>query len=219
MFESMESEITSYLQNKYKAQSIILHGSRALGIHRKNSDWDILVLVEENISGKRNIREMFKGQHIDAFLLSYPIENANFEKIVSVSHGIRVLFDNEEQIGSQIVQKALGGRELGCRLSFKDKTKTFEEMLKYYLRLHDNLDRNMIFFHRLGRDFFPQAINNWFRIIKNEYSLPPYLAIDRIREEDIGYYRLLKVLSSGKKKRKKLRAAKEIIERLKSQLG
>ena len=87
-------------------------------------------------------------------------------------------------------------------------------MYKDINNLNDLQENDGVFFFRLGRDFFRNALNGWFRVIRDEYSLPPYLSIPYIKEQDPEYYACLEVLWSHKSNKEKVDAAKAIFQKI-----
>lgn len=219
MHETLKKEIKNYLIEKYQPKIIILHGSRASENYKPHSDWDIFVFIESDDQSRELAREIYKNNALDLILVSYPnLGEGTLSKLVAVSHSIENLYEEERGLGDNLIKKALEVRSLGNFLSKEDRDLIIFDMFKYVNRLVDTEEDDSVFFHRLGRDFFPTALNAWFRIIKNKYSLPPYLAIPYIKKHDIEYYGLLEVLWSKKNNREKIKAAQVIFDTLKKAL-
>ncbi|MCB9805838.1 nucleotidyltransferase domain-containing protein [Candidatus Nomurabacteria bacterium] len=214
MHEELKKEITEYLKNKYRPETIILHGSRASDNYREHSDWDLFVFVKEDEEGLKTERDLYKAQAMDITLVNFPKVSQNIiEKLIAVAHSIEVLYDTEE-VGSKLINDAKKERSKGIRLSKEEKERIVIEMYKDINNLNDLQENDGVFFFRLGRDFFRNALNGWFRVIRDEYSLPPYLSIPYIKEQDPEYYACLEVLWSHKSNKEKVDAAKAIFQKI-----
>jgi len=217
MHETLKKEIKEYLVNKYQPQAIILHGSRASDNYRPNSDWDFFVFVKEGEQNKKEACEIYNEQALDVVFVNYPnISEMFLNKLVAVSHSIETLYEIEEGVGEKIVKKAKETRAKGITLSKEEKELIIFTIYKSVNNLTDLQENDAVFFFRLGRDFFRQVLNGWFRVIKNEYSLPPYLSIPYIQKNDPEYYSLLEVLWSTKSNKEKVDAAKLIFQKIKN---
>jgi predicted nucleotidyltransferase len=215
MHETLKQEIKEYLIEKYQPEVIILHGSRASENYKPHSDWDLFVFVKQDNQSRKLSREVYKENALDVILVGYPdIGEDTLEKLVAVSHSIENLYEKEIGSGDILVEEALEKRSQGNFLSKEEKDLIVFDMFKYVNRLVDTQNDDAVFFHRLGRDFFPQALNSWFRVLSNEYSLPPYLAIPYIQEQDMKYYNLLEVLWSRGSNKDKVEAAQQIFKRI-----
>ena len=216
MHENLKKEIKEYLVNKYQPQAIILHGSRASDNYRPRSDWDLFVFVKEDGQNKKEAHEVYKEQALDVTLVSYPdISDAVLDKLVAVAHSIETLYEAEDSIGKKLVTEAEEKRSKGYTHSIEEKELMILDMYKDINNLTDLQENEGVFFFRLGRDFFRNALNGWFRVIRNEYSLPPYLSIPYIKKNDLEYYALLEVLWSDKSNKEKADSAKLIFKKIK----
>jgi predicted nucleotidyltransferase len=217
MNKDLKKEITQYLIDKYHPEVIILHGSRASDNYREHSDWDLFLFIEGEGSDTKIERDIYLEQAMDITIVNYPhISTTIIEKLVAVAHSMEVLLDTTNCAGSQLVSDAKIKRSKGVRLSTKEKEIIMIEMYKDINNLQDLQENDGVFFFRLGRDFFRNALNGWFRVIRDEYSLPPYLSIPYIKEHDSEYYSLLEVLWSHKSNKEKVAAAKQIFEKIKN---
>jgi predicted nucleotidyltransferase len=215
MHENLKKEIKEYLVNTYHSQTIILHGSRASNNYREHSDWDLFVFVKEDGEGTKIERDIYNEQALDITIVNYPdVSDAILEKLVAVAHSIEVLYDTEAGTGNKLVEDAVEKRAKGITLSPKEKESIVIEMYKDVNNLNDLQENDGVFFFRLGRDFFRNALNGWFRVIRNEYSLPPYLSLPYIKERDPEYYSLLEILWSKKSNKEKVDAAKLIFQKI-----
>jgi predicted nucleotidyltransferase len=202
----MENQIVEYLKDKYKAEAIILHGSRAKGKNRDNSDWDLIILTSLDIRG---IPEEYLEQKLDVTTVRVPVDEKYIREYTSFLNTGRVLFDNKESLGEQIVNKAKEYFLLGKNLTKEEIESRKQYLLRSIDRMEGVINSPEMFFLYLGF-FYTKAIQYWFEI-KNRFSKPAYEAFEDIKSQDQNYYSLLKVLHSQVPNEQKLNAAKEII--------
>lgn len=215
---NQQDQIISYLREKYNPVSIMLHGSRATGNSREHSDWDFFLIVSEidNPKGYEYKEEKFIDQHVDPCLLTYPIKDDFMKnKFIMISPSIKILYDTEN-IGKNLLEESLDLWRKGIYLSDKEKQDARFFLARCCDRLLDSYgsDNDPLFFYRLGKDFFPLAINYWFTILHKQFTLPPYTALDKINKEDPEYYMNLEVLWSNKSKEEKYKSANYIYRKL-----
>lgn len=210
----MEKEITDHLVKKFNSVAIILHGSRASEFAKPHSDWDIYIFVNQDIEGREFAGERFMDQSLDVSLIKFPVDDQVIkDKLVAVSHSAKVVFDPEGQ-GERMLQQAREIRSLGINLTQKEKDNRKLFMTRCVDRLRDSVENDAFFFFRLGTDFMRIALNNWFTILHNEYSIPVYMSLPRIKKDDPEYYQALEKLWSKETNSVKLEAVEYIFSRL-----
>lgn len=210
----MEKEITDYLVKKFNPVTIILHGSRASSFAKPHSDWDIYVFVDQEITGREFIGEIFMDQNLDAGLIKYPVDDEIIkQKLVAISHAAKVIYDTGS-CGQKLIARAKEIREKGVNLTKKEIENKKLFMTRSVDRLRDAVNDDAFFFFRLGSDFIRSALNNWFTILHNEYSVPIYMSLPRIKKDDPEYYAALEKLWSKENNQIKLEAVEYIFTRL-----
>jgi len=74
--EQLLSEIKNLIFSEYPSAEIILFGSRSRGEEKFRSDWDILIILEDQVSEKKKIElqnkifeiELFSGEIINSII-------------------------------------------------------------------------------------------------------------------------------------------------------
>jgi hypothetical protein len=208
----MKEKIIQYIHNKFPESLILLHGSRTTSYGNEKSDWDIYVFADTHEFETKEIFERIDEQNLDikVFSRSLPDEKI-IKEIAHIIHGYEILFDNDNLLRDW-VNHALVLRSGGYNHHVWTNTRLL--LLRVIDRLESRSDNYPIFYMIIAKDFLPWAIDLWFKIIQNEYSLPYYQALPEIQFRDSEYYNLLEVLWSDSDNHKKLIAAKEIFSKL-----
>lgn len=207
-----ETEIVEYLKKTYSPISILLHGSRAVGKNRPNSDWDIIMIFDQEIPRKGH-REEIAGEDVEwrAFGLSSLQENIidTFDVYLQFA---KVLWE-VNHTGSEILKKAKDEYNKGPNLS-PDQIKR-EKQFFYHkiLGMKDDKETPYMFLRHLST-IFNRASNMWFEILHNEFAKPYYIAIPIIQEEDPEYYENLMNLCGNVSNEEKILSAEWIFNKL-----
>lgn len=184
--------ITHYLQQKYHPEAIILHGSRARGENRENSDWDLYVFVnDKNIKGGP---EAFENQQLDVHILITPIEEDDFiDTFGSTLRQAIILLDTNGFAARLLADAAMlygQGRQLS-EGEIENRKRRFVRMLS---RIEGAVQDDMLFFYHTG-SFFEAVVRYWFEM-RNEWSEPPYAAFPIIKQKDPAFFSLLEIMAS-----------------------
>lgn len=207
-----EKQIVEYLKNTYNPISILLHGSRAVGKNRLNSDWDIFMIFDREIPRKGH-REEIAGEDVEwkAFNLSTTQENIidTFDVYLQFA---KVLWE-KDQAGSGLLKKARDEYNKGPNLS-PDQIKR-EKQFFYHkiLGMKDDKETPYMFLRHLST-LFNRASNMWFEILHNEFAKPYYFAIPTIQEKDPEYYQHLINLCGNGSNEEKISSAEWIYNKL-----
>lgn len=212
----MKEKIAAYIKSKYNPISVILFGSQALENAGPNSDWDIIVFVDEEPQEGLRIFSEIEGAILDLeFIVLQPFSDQfivkNFGTVIGTLgaiKGAQVLFDINN-VGENFLEKARILCVSGRNLPDNEKKERTMYLSRKLSKLKDNQDNQNLFFYHLGF-FYEKAIQYWFEIKHNKWSHGPKLALDEIRIEEPGYFELLDKLSSNIKTSIKVDVAKEI---------
>lgn len=207
---NMEKEITEYLVSKYEPEAIILHGSRARGANREDSDWDTYVFVNEK--EKKSATEQFEGQQLDIAVIYLPIEEYDFvDEVGPTLRRAKILYD-KDGIAARIMNEIQRVYGEGKKLSEQDilnRRNRFQRMLS---RIKGTIDNDELFFYHAG-SFYPSVIRYWFEL-KERWPEPPYDGLPIIEKEDPEFYKLLKVIAGSTENKKRAEAFEEIYKKL-----
>lgn len=184
-----EEKIVEYLKNQYNPDAIILHGSRAINQGRPHSDWDFIFLFNtEPLAG--DFREVVDGENVEVQSELLPIEEDKIlDQIGLKLQNAKVLFEKENE-GTELFTKARRVYEVGFQWP-----ETWPNGPNLWMQgriggMKDNSDDSLLFY-RYFCQFYPRAINDWFRVLHRQFPKPEYLALPHIQEEDLEYYVLL----------------------------
>ena len=203
----MKEKIVQYLKNKYFAEIIILHGSRASGKSRDNSDWDIFVFTNKDVKGNPG---EFDGQKLDVNVIRLPFERDEFiDDYGRNLHNAELLLDNEDKTGKNIIEEGKKYYALGRNLTTREYANRKNYMSRIIDRMSGTVDKPERFFLYLGY-FYEKALQYWFET-KGRFSKPVYDAVEVIKAEDDNYYQLLEtIFSNTVSNEDKLKSVKEL---------
>jgi len=186
----VQLEIINYLLNKYQPIAIYLSGSRARNRQRIDSDWDIHLVVPDDIIP---LSEKFNGHSLDIkFLHLSKIKESLIESPYSPAVPFLILFRNDNYI-DQIID--LEGRTTKRFLNGPEKWEgsILEEnknrMLRFLEAINGTSNEELICFRHICK-FFDLSLIYWFRI-RNQWPVPIYEAINRFKSEDVYFYKFL----------------------------
>ncbi len=207
---TLEDQIVAHLREMYQPVAIILHGSRARGSARENSDWDLYVFAQEKgVVGKT---KKFMDHYLDVAVFSLPFEQYDLLKTFRTTlRYTKILFD-KQNIAQDFIQKAQEIYALGNILSDQEITNRQQRFARVLSRLEGTIDDPLLFFYHAGL-FFEAVIRYWFEVQK-EWSEPPYIALPLIEQRDPAYYQLLKTIATDQNPKQRLDAYREISKKL-----
>lgn len=195
MFNNKAKRISQALRDKYESIAILLHGSRAVGKERKHSDWDIIMLFEEEIS-RRSYREKIVGEDVEWTAFMFPIQKIDFLETFGVYLQFAKVLWERDQGGTDLLELASEVYSKGPNLSEDDIRREKQFLEHKLLGMQDDMNTPYMFLRHLGV-FFNRASNLWFEILHNKFPKPFYLAIPEIKQQDPEYARHLIVLASN----------------------
>ncbi|MEK9156855.1 MAG: nucleotidyltransferase domain-containing protein [Patescibacteria group bacterium] len=207
---NFEQKIIQHLCEKYHLLSIILHGSRARGMYKEQSDWDIYLLVNE----KMNVSsELFEGQNLDVEAIVIPLDD---DQILSAFSGrlraAKILFDDEKNTGKNLLARAEEIYQRGFVLSEEKVADRRHFLLRRLERLRAYQDDPGVFFVHLGI-FFNAALRYWFEV-RQLWSEPVYASLPYILKHDPSFYVWLETLWDSRSAEEKIVAAEHIFTKL-----
>lgn len=210
---NIADKIKEYIQKKYDAKVIVLHGSRATGHATDKSDWDLFVFSdkEDLIEGKF-VGEDWEDEQLDVNLYSFPIKENLVQNFMSLLTTAKVLFDTEE-VGEKAIKKAKDIRDT-VMISSPEKIAAYRSSLKRVLNRVDSRGSDAILLNLYLADFIERAINSWFVILQKTSSIPFYRGLPMIEAKDKEFYELIMICLEGKNKGERVTAAQKLMEKL-----
>lgn len=203
----MEQKLVEYFQEKYNPLAIILHGSRARGMARPHSDWDVLMVVKDKPNTALH-GDVFEGEMIDPEFLVLPLSDEHILEHLHKFQNVKILLDTEN-VGSSLIQRADIFTAQGINLTKVEIENCKHFLLRAIYRLEDTLDDDMLFHYRFWKDCFSRAFKYWYEIKHNQYQKPLYIARQEIAEKDPEYFEMIKPLWESNDNKTKLETAKK----------
>lgn len=203
-------ELVEYLKKKYKPLAIVLHGSRARGKNRANSDWDIYLFVDKK---KKVVDHMWNGQHLDIWPIQVPVSTEFFvDTFGPTLFNARVLFDTKDSLATKLVAEAQTFLSLGRKWTKSEYQNAKSYVERTLSRLEGTIEKPEVFFCHLG-NFYQAAIQYYFQTQK-KFTKPIYEAVELIQKEDNKYYKDLQSLIGSESASAKVKTAKKIYKKL-----
>ena len=191
---------------------IILHGSRAIGMEREHSDWDMLLLFNEKPALASN-REDIAGEDVEWKGFVLPIDKEDVLDLCGVVlQNARVLWEEQDE-GSTLLRIAKEEYAKGAQLTNADRVRYRQFLVHKLHGMEDDKENPYLFFRHLS-EFFTRSVNWWFELLHDENRKPFYLAFPEIEKRDPEYYQLLLVLCGESTRDQKLTAARTVIQKL-----
>ena len=96
--------VDTIVNNIPKVKDIYFHGSRAIGKHRRNSDWDILVIVDDSVDGSEYLDIVLALQKIAKNFKNFDIQpskaNSHISRIAKEEG--KLLYSTEQNINEAL---------------------------------------------------------------------------------------------------------------------
>ncbi len=209
MQKSIQDQITDYIVQTYKPRAIILHGSRANGMAREHSDWDILLLTDDVAKPHR---EIIFGANVEYSQIKLPISEDKEYPFQYRTENSKVLYDPEH-----LTEKLLAQIDV-----FYKKGKSFTEADRiarraYLLSALDGIanyaDNPLIMFDK-KTDFYTRITISWYQFMKKEFCPSPYIAFPRIQKDDPEFYAHVETFVSSTNSADLIHAGQQIVHKL-----
>lgn len=181
-----ENKLTHYLKKKYNPLAIVLHGSRANGMAREHSDWDIAIITEKKM---RPRREVVYGANIELKEFILPLPEDTFLGFFFRTENTKILFDTDAIAQNLILKNDLLIKE-GNLFDQTDCVARCAFLLSSLDGIQDYASEPLILFDK-KIDFYTRIVDSWFRFKKNEFEPSHYYAFPIIQKEDPAFYSLI----------------------------
>ena len=209
---STSDVIASPLRDQYSPTAVLLHGSRAVGMHRPHSDWDILLLFTEKPRLALH-REDVAGEDVEWEAVQVPV--ADHAILGTVGVGLQfgqVLWEDASRAGTRLLEQAAAFYAKGVQLTDADKAKYKQYLAHKVASMEDDIATPYMFL-RHQYIFFLRASNWWFEV-HGQHAKPFYMAMPIIRERDPEYHDLLLAVSAAGPNEAKIAAARRLVYKL-----
>lgn len=208
---AQEQEIIQYLRHNYRPAAIILHGSRAVGMSRPHSDWDIFLLFKDKPPLAFR-REEIAGADVEWRAQKVPVTDENLLATFSDRLQFGKVLWQQDSAGTQLLEQAAKVYAKGVQISAADRP-MYKQFLVHKLHgMMDDIETPYLFLRHLS-EFLNRAVNWWFEL-RGMHGKPYYLAIPHFQTADPEYHALLMILCGDATQAKKIAAATQVIARI-----
>ncbi|MGC9779536.1 MAG: nucleotidyltransferase domain-containing protein [Candidatus Heimdallarchaeota archaeon] len=211
--------IIDHYKNRYKAEVLIIVGSRAVGDFKPLSDWDIYLFTDADPYPNESFQEaieaypeIIKDEDIDLYWNT--LDSSSYPpKLWRDLRNSKVVLDTPDGFGEKLREKALEMYKKGPEKWTKDYAygrilKARRYMKKFEAHLADKEYEEL--FLRIAWHYSENIIDWWFGI-RQEFPLRPQEAFPYIKEKDPRFYQeLQKIISDKTSYRVKIEAFKKI---------
>ena len=192
--------------------AVLLHGSRAVGTARPDSDWDVCALVE-GVSEPRWRTEQVGDVSLDLDVVPVAASDSLMTDLFGTSlRFAQVLVDSADGVGAALVARARYLHGQGRQVPGPTLVQQAAHAQRVAERMAASTSRPDLFFFHLST-FFGLAVRYWFDR-ERRWPEPPYEALESIRAADPEYASLLSELAGDAAAAVKAKRAEEIAGRL-----
>jgi predicted nucleotidyltransferase len=202
-------QVTAYIVDTYKPRAIILHGSRANGMAKEHSDWDILLITD---SGAKPQREIVFGANLEYSEIRLPILEDKEYPFQYRTENSKVLYD-PENITEKLLAKIDALYQKGKSFTEKDRIARRSYLLSSLDGIADYADNPLIMFDK-KTDFYTRINLSWYQFMKKEYCPSPYIAYPRIQKDDPEFYTLIQGFVAASTSTELIAIGNKIVEKL-----
>jgi predicted nucleotidyltransferase len=182
-----EQELTEYLTEKYKPVAIVLHGSRANGMSRDHSDWDIVMFTNQDT--KPLTREIVFGANLELKQIILPVPENKFLGFFFRTENAKILYD-PQSIAKKLLELNDSKIKEGNQFTQEDRTMRYGFLSSALDGIGDYRDDPLNLFDK-KIDFYTRIVESWFRFKKTEFEPSHYIAFPTIKTEDPELYALI----------------------------
>ncbi len=207
--EDVLHDIVRYLEDTYSPDVIILHGSRASGFHRENSDWDFYIFS----SKKKDVKnETYHEQTIDIRFVQLPIDETQIVNIFgpTLQHAC-VVIDDTFGNGKKLLDTMARIYAAGFPLTEHERSNRQQMLLRVLNRVRGAAHHPLLLLPHVSQ-LYTYTVRYWFEL-QGLWSKPLYEALPHIQKTDSELYRLLEDLVSHATDAKSVQIAERVYQR------
>jgi predicted nucleotidyltransferase len=207
------SVILSYLQQKYKPELVLLGGSRAEGTACPQSDWDLYLIGAYHKENQR-IADEFEGAYLDIALFpKMTVQEGGLKIYYGPLRTLKVLLDNEVGEGAKLVAATTAAYGRGPDpLNRATLQARMAEMRRLLSKIEVYFGEATVSAYHIA-SFYQLVLPTWFEV-RGEWSMPPHLAIPRIKAEDPTFFELIRKMTGSGEPKEQLAACQAIFASL-----
>jgi hypothetical protein len=212
-----EDDIVRHLISKHRPQAIIAVGSRADGLARPGSDWDLYLLLSPDPSAPRGpipAPDSLDGELLDVALVRLPIAESEIAFLFGANlRNARILVDNERADAARLCEGAAALYARGRRLPPAEIERRRHELARNIARMQARADEPGPFFEAVAYVFYV-AHRCWYEVLRDEWSFSVHRAMPEIERRDPAFHRRLVTLASSASPAERIDAADAIFRQL-----
>lgn len=203
----MEQEIIKFLVEKYNPIVIALVGSRAKGLNKETSDWDLYLFIDDK---KRRLGEFvdYQGQLLDITFREWSEDETYvFNNPFGPAWPVKVLLDNSEGRFEKILENTKTSYDKGPLLAYPEgHAARLQHLNRWQQKMLAYQDNEIQFYYLCS--LFPMLAQLWFEK-HNMWPISPKPALDYIKEHDLEFWNDLSSLTTSVAKERM-----ELVDRL-----
>lgn len=204
--------VVEHVLSELQPAAVLLHGSRAVGRGRADSDWDVCVLVDGLSEPHWQTHQLGDvWLDLDMVPVGTP-DTVMADRFGTSLRSAQVLVDNDDRVGAAFVALARRLHRQGRKVPAPTLVEQAAHAHRVARRMAAHTGEADLFFFHLST-FFGLAVRYWFDL-EGRWPEPPYEALDSIGAVDPQYASLLSELAGDAGDAAKAQAADGIAGRL-----
>jgi predicted nucleotidyltransferase len=208
--------VIEFLKKRYGAEVIIIVGSRAVGDHKKTSDWDIYIFSNKKPFKKTPqefrswLPKLLKEEDLDVYVNSFDKKSYPDKLWRDLRNSVVLLDKNNfgKKLREEVIRRYKKGPKKWTReyaLWRIDKSKRYMKKFNELIKEKNYLELSL----RIGYYFDENLIEWWFGL-RREFRLRPQEAFPYIKKKAPRFYGQLRIIVSDKKSfREKINAIRK----------
>lgn len=210
---STETDITTYINEKYDPLAIYISGSRARNRERPDSDWDLHLVVRDSVTP---LSEKYKGISIDIkYIAESKLGSSIIETPYSPAVPFKILYKNEgyetqlNDLENRTIVAFAKGTEEWSKETYEENKNRMQRFLE---AINGTVNEDLICFRHTCK-FFDLALLYWFGI-RNQWPVPIYESIQKYEKEDNAFFVALMSCTKAQSSAERAHACNMIFETL-----
>ena len=205
----MKDKIAEYCRSTYDVQILLLIGSRATGMARQGSDWDLITFVNE-LPESSTVHEKFGDELLDIVFIKLPVSpQFIIDTAWSPVPAVEVLQD-QKGLGAAIAKRTEAAYQKGPSPLGAKEIKTKHLRLERFTQKVLNAPTRSEAFYYLAFIYSNMITQIWFQL-QGEWPQPIYQALETIKKRDLKLYTALEELTDPEQQTKVLKNLPSIL--------
>ena len=200
-----KQKIIDYIKEIYRPVAIVLAGSRASKSFSPTSDWDFYVFTDMEFKWGF---DSFEDEIIDVSIEKYPVStDFIFNTRYHPEKFLEIVFDaTSEGLVKAAVERTQKKYSKGPGILTESEYRRLKKVMgRYIQKVESRKDMTGLAFYYLGV-YYEIALRLWFQS-QEKWPLSPHESIQYIKDNDLGFYKLLDIISTSKDVEAQIKAA------------